>query len=212
MEKKTKQPLLLQRIVFMGETMKFYEEELFENLKLEGEHLAELQFTDCRFDHCQFLDLSLHNCSFINCEFRHCITGNPKLKFTDMVECRFYDSMLVGIDWKVMERKTAKILPFSLFQDCVMKYNYFTKLPLKRFDFSQMKMEDCIFEECDMSEASFNGASLNETKFLNCKLLKADFRNAEGYAVDLKSCPVKGARFTFPEVVNLLRTFEIKIE
>lgn len=40
----------------------------------------------------------------------------------------------------------------------------------------------------------------------------ADFRGAVEYIIDIKSNRLKGAKFSFPEVVNLLGALEIVID
>lgn len=54
--------------------------------------------------------------------------------------------------------------------------------------------------------------SLGRSGFTRCDLRKADFCGAEGYAIALADNQLKDARFSFPEVVNLLEGTGIRIE
>ena len=63
-----------------------------------------------------------------------------------------------------------------------------------------------------MEKADFNGCKLRDTEFFKCNLEKADFRNATGYNVDVLSCVLKSAKFTYPEAANLLYSLGIELE
>ena len=56
------------------------------------------------------------------------------------------------------------------------------------------------------------GVRLGGTRFTRCDLQKADLRTAEEYAIDLETNKLKGARFSFPDVVRLLDGTGIVIE
>ncbi len=72
------------------------------------------------------------------------------------------------------------------------------------FDFSGSEFRDCRFDNCKLSGACFQGVRLGESQFTRCTLEKADFRDAEGYAIDPAVNTLKGARFSFLDVVRLL--------
>ena len=63
-----------------------------------------------------------------------------------------------------------------------------------------------------LAGASFYGVRLGGTRFTRCDLQKADLRTAEEYAIDLETNKLKGARFSFPDVVRLLDGTGIVIE
>ena len=85
-------------------------------------------------------------------------------------------------------------------------------MKLKKFDFSENEIVESLFTECELGESKFKSCNLEKTEFLKSDLRKADFRDASGYEVDIKSCKIKGARFSFPEAINLLNVLEIKID
>ena len=68
------------------------------------------------------------------------------------------------------------------------------------------------FEECDLQESNFRNCRLEATQFFRCDVRKADFREAKGYVIDIPSNKLRQAKFSFPEVVSLLDSLEIKIE
>ena len=53
---------------------------------------------------------------------------------------------------------------------------------------------------------------LGRTTFSRCDLQRADFRMAEAYAINPADNRMKGARFSFPDVVALLEGTGIQIE
>lgn len=79
-------------------------------------------------------------------------------------------------------------------------------------EFDGSVLAGSTFSDCNISGGSFRGCDLEDAEFLRCNLAGADFREASGYVIDLESCRVKKARFSFPEVVGLLRTLDIVID
>lgn len=73
-------------------------------------------------------------------------------------------------------------------------------------------IQESIFEECDLQESNFRNCRLEATQFFRCDVRKADFREAKGYVIDIPSNKLRQAKFSFPEVVSLLDSLEIKIE
>lgn len=83
---------------------------------------------------------------------------------------------------------------------------------LKKFHFAGCELTDSMFADCSLNESCFRTCRLDRTEFYKCDLRKADFREAQGYKIDITNCKVKGAFFSFPEVINLLNILEIKID
>ena len=85
-------------------------------------------------------------------------------------------------------------------------------MTLTRFDFSDCRFGDCTFDDCRLAGADFRGVPLGRTQFSRCDLEKADFREATEYIIDPTTNRLRGARFSFPDVVALLNGFGLKIE
>lgn len=71
---------------------------------------------------------------------------------------------------------------------------------------------ESLFTDCDLSHSQFCGCHLTRTEFFRCDLTEVSFVEAEGYLVDLATCKLKKAVFSFPEVVNLLNGLGIIIQ
>jgi uncharacterized protein YjbI with pentapeptide repeats len=74
------------------------------------------------------------------------------------------------------------------------------------------RLEGCDFSECDLSKASFDRCQFSEGNFTKCDLRSADFRSASGWSIDPATNQLRGARFSFPEAVALLKFLGIRLE
>ena len=83
---------------------------------------------------------------------------------------------------------------------------------MREVEFDDSVLAGATFSDCDVSGGSFRGCELEDAEFLRCNLTGADFREAAGYVIDLESCQLKKARFSFPEVVSLLQALDIVID
>ncbi|NQT60514.1 MAG: pentapeptide repeat-containing protein [Bacteroidetes bacterium] len=74
-------------------------------------------------------------------------------------------------------------------------------------------MGNCLsfFENTFLGGASFKRSHFNNTLFHNANLKEASFCKAEGYAIDPRVNDVRKAKFSVPEVLNLLSGVDILI-
>lgn len=72
--------------------------------------------------------------------------------------------------------------------------------------------ENLLFIKKQLLDSDFKNYRLEGTQFFKCNLQKADFRDAKGYVIDIHNNQMKAARFSFPDVIRLLETLNIKIE
>lgn len=187
----------------------------FENMDISESSYQDIIFEDCEFINCSFSEVSLKNCLFSNCRFIKTAVINPKFKRTEALGVSFENASLIGIDWSMLadERKRAMhFLPFDKIQKSAVRHSVFYGLSLRKMDFSACDLSGSYFDECDLAEALFTGADLTSTVFSHCDLRKADFTHARGYYFSVESNQIKGARFSLPEVLELLRALDIEIE
>ena len=85
-------------------------------------------------------------------------------------------------------------------------------MSFRKFAFSGNEILDSLFGDCNLSNSKFSSCHLSGTEFFRCDLTGTDFENADGYTVDLSNCQLKGAVFSYPEVVNLLNGLGIVIK
>lgn len=192
---------------------KYYEAYDFEDLKLYGEVFDNMSFIDCTFRNCTFEDVKIINSSLIDCKFEKTSIINLKAEeYSEIQGLEFKKSRLFGINWKELTPDGAFVDPIDIIKNSSLKYNTFYNMKLKKIDLSDNEIIDSIFTECDLIEAKFKDCKLDNTEFLKSNLSKSDFRNSVGYQVDISSCKLKGAKFSFPEAMNLLNSLEIILD
>lgn len=189
-----------------------YHNQTFQTLSLEKTEVFDCRFQNCLFSHCSFQEVQLQNCLFQDCKFEACRLLHNQFSYTVCMQNTFSDCMLLGINWAMLERSDHIFLPFSSFHSCVLKYNVFFGFSLKKFSFQSNVLQNCSFEECNLEDAIFHGCDLKETSFQKNNLSHADFRDAQQYCISIENNTLKKARFSFPEVIQLLNSLEISIE
>ncbi|WP_292462399.1 pentapeptide repeat-containing protein [Methanolobus sp.] len=63
-----------------------------------------------------------------------------------------------------------------------------------------------------LKNANFEGSDLKNSLFRNTNLSFTSFRNAKNYDIDPNNNFLKKTKFSIPEVISLLRVFDIEIE
>nr|WP_298079101.1 pentapeptide repeat-containing protein [uncultured Blautia sp.] len=192
---------------------KYYEAQVFKDLKINDEIFEGYKFTDCEFENCVFESCRLLSCSFSGCSFIKCTVmsleaeAHSRIQYVEFDRCN-----LIGVHWEELMPDGAFAEPIKGFYGCRLKYNTFSEMNLKKFDFTGNEISDSMFADCRLQESRMKGCKLEGTEFFKCDLRKADLRGTAGYQMDIRSCKLNGARFSFPEVVNLLNGLEIEIE
>jgi len=192
--------------------MECFEEQEIKDRQFEDESFEDIEFVECNFTGCQFLNVKLKNCKFKNCRFNNCVIGNIGLLYCEATNLEFVNSVLIGIIWNDLKNKRIETTIFRSMKACTIKYNYFTNLKLIKYDFSGSQFDESYFEECKLTQAKFNSVNLHGTKFIKCDLSGADFRDALEYVIDITDNKMKKAKFSFPEVINLLSSLDIIID
>ncbi|MCM1544189.1 MAG: pentapeptide repeat-containing protein [Ruminococcus sp.] len=190
-----------------------YINKQFTNLNRSNMEFADCSFTDCDFINCVIDGCRFSHCSFADCTFTKCrLINNKGSQQSQMRYSVFTDCYLIGINWNEWLPPIQFYQPFDSLTKCRMKYNNFSEMNLTKFSFCGSDITDSMFADCKLSGSNFKGCNLTKTEFFRCDLTKADFRDAAGYQISLETNKLKDARFSFPEVVNLLSGTGIKIE
>lgn len=190
----------------------YYEGQSFQNLRFEDRCLEELLFTDCIFTNCVLENCRLYKCIFSNCTFRSCRIISPEAEYSQIKQADFTECSLVGVNWSRLLPAGKFAEPLRRLQNCQLKYNTFSEMTLRKFPFTGSEITASLFSECVLTESNFRACPLDGTEFFRCDLRKTDFREASGYEIDLPSSKLKGAHFSFPEVLNLLNGLGITID
>ena len=190
----------------------YREDEEFRDLVLENASASDCEFVACQFINCSFTRCSLRRCVFSECSFVNCYVAELEIQYTDVKFAELKDCTFLGVNWSLMNADSSIGTVISKIENCRLTYNTFSEMSFRRFHFSGSTINKSSYMDCMISEADFRGCDLTETEFFRCDLKKADFRNAVGYKIDIQTCPMKDARFSYPEVANLLYSLNIRIE
>ena len=191
---------------------KLWEAQAFEGLRHQDETFTDLSFVDCEFTDCALEACKLVRCTFTGCKFTRCRASELKAEDSQLKYGEFFHCAVTGLDWGQIKPRGRFSEPISQLEDCRLKYNTFPEMSLQKFDFSGNELAGCLFAECALAESSFHECLLTDTEFFQCDLRRADFRGASGYSIDISANTLKGARFSYPEVVRLLDSLELQID
>lgn len=171
------------------------------------EDLIDQAFRDCIFTSCDFSAASLRNVMFCTCSFVNCNFSLVKLAGTRFQDVKFVNCKIVGAEFS----KCEKTFFSATFKDCSLQYCNFSDLNMKNVSFNGSRLTESTFKNTCLKGADFSDVNLLGTLFHNCDLNKADFSQARQYAIDPHTNKIKNAIFSMPEVVGLLRGFDITI-
>jgi uncharacterized protein YjbI with pentapeptide repeats len=165
-------------------------------------------YANVLFEGCDFTEADWSRAELSDCVFKRCNLSLTKVRGARLHGIKFEDCKLVGVDFsQVGKRFFSLSFERSLLETCNL-----SGLPLKKSSFKGSTLRNVLFKESELCEVSFGECDLRGSLFHQCDLRKADFRTAKNYMIDLLSNKVKGAKFSFPEAVSLLQSFEIEIE
>lgn len=191
---------------------KQWEAQAFEDLRFQEETLADLEFIDCEFTGCVLEGCRLVRCTFTGCRFLRCRASELKAEDSQLKYAEFYGCGFTGLDWGQLKPRGRFAEPIAKLEDCRLKYNTFPEMSFPKFDFSGSEIVGSLFAQCELTESNFQECRLTDTEFFQCGLRRADLRGAEGYRIDPAANTLKGARFSYPEVVRLLDSLELQID
>lgn len=190
----------------------YYEEELLENKTFSSEILQDIEFVECSFVNCDFSHAQLDRVSFTNCDFKKCHFDSPQFSYCELRDGVFFHCSFIGIQWEELKPSGRLATILTKMENCTLKYNNFVNIPLDKVSFTESTIIETMFADCSLKSSSFQKANLSNTEFFQCDLRKSNFQQAVSYTIDVKTCQLKDAKFSMPEVLNLLDTFQIKID
>ena len=188
--------------------MEEYFEEEFKGEVIEGKVIGKVIYEDCHFKNCQFVGVTFQETIFRECTFQDCVWSLIKLNATRMQGVYFIDSKIMGTSFSQIH----PLSPSIRFTGSKLELCNFVGLELKDFTLSESIATECAFWSCNLDEADFSKSQLQGVAFEDCSLKKADFRGAKGYELNPWENRVKGAKFSQPDVIGLLKGLSIDID
>jgi uncharacterized protein YjbI with pentapeptide repeats len=189
-----------------------YEDEIFSGVKALSLKVSRSTFEECRFLDCDLAEAEFDECRFIECEFKNSNLNVIKLTGSRFFESQFEECKVTGINWTSLHWTGITVSSPMAFESCDLSFSVFNSLSLPGLVIKNCKAWNVDFESCDLIHSEFTNTDLQDARFNGTKLDKSDFDGAINYYIDPKDNSIRGAKFSFPEVINLLKAFDIKIE
>ena len=184
-----------------------YFQEKFTDLHISKETIKEIEFEDCEFVDCSFLETEFNRCLILDCKFYNCNISAINLNNSNINDIHFNNCKVIGIDWS----KAGKIQGLA-FTNSQLNYSNFSFQKLPRTSILNCEAKELDFSEADLIESVFTGSDLEKTLFHKSNLSRCDFRQAKNYYINPQTNNLKKAKFSQPEVLNLLSGLDIAIE
>lgn len=186
----------------------FYEAETFQKISFQNKQLEKVCFEKCLFERCDFSKSALTSCSFVDCLFKQC-----QFTLTTLNNCRlqgvtFSECKLVGVDFTYVLPKFLSLK----FEKSILDACNFSHMPLPGTSWKYSTIKNGCFTNSILTGSDFRGCRLSQSLFHHTHLEKANFEGATEYAIDPLNNPLKGARFSKPEVMSLLQYLGIIVE
>ncbi len=185
----------------------YYDEDQFTGLDCSGENLSDLEFRDCEFVDCDFSGCKMGKTHFSGCLFKGCNFSNVKLYDARISEVDFVECKLAGVDFTDCNQVLFSI---SLSR-CKASYCVFEGMDLVGCRLTGSELAECVFERANLSKADFTGSDLQGALFDRANLQSANFQGAHNYVIDPRNTDLKKAKFSYPDVLGLLKPFGIKV-
>lgn len=189
-----------------------YLQKVFDKMDLASKPIKDKTFEGCDFKNCNFDNATFINCKFIDCEFTNCSLNTIVPTHTSFSNINFDNTKLMGINWPMAQWPQIKLYSLIHFYSCDISHSSFFGLNLSEINLQNCKAHDVDFREADLSNSYLMDTDFFQSLFIKTKLNSANFSGAINYNIDIKLNTVKNAIFTFPDVINLLHHFEIKID
>ena len=98
------------------------------------------------------------------------------------------------------------------FRDSKINFSTFQGLKLKHLEIIGCTATECDFSEADLSFGDMKNSSFAGTNFERANMSGLDFRTSRDYVFDVRTAKIRGAKFSFPDVISLLTALGAEIE
>lgn len=184
------------------------EDKTFKSIDFSGKRLEPKSHTSCHFENCDFTESVWRDVKFASCTFTRCNLSLVKLEGARLHDVCFVDCKIVGAEFF----KCDKIFFAIEGKRSFFQYCNFSDLNMKSTSFKDSKCRECHFTNTVLLQADFRGVDFLGTSFHHCDLSKADFRDSKNYHIDPRANKIAKAKFSLPEAVQLLESFDIVVD
>lgn len=186
--------------------------ESFEGQNFTTETFNQLQnapheFIECTFSGVDFTSSRLTLSKFIDCVFEKSNLSNVDIKNATFRHCEFKESKLLGINWT-----SAQTLANPKIDQCQLDYSIFNTMTLKKIEITNSSLKEVDFNNADLTGSIFSGSDFYGANFSRANLSQCDFRGAKSYSIEPIYTIIAKAKFSLPEAIALLKSFDVTIE
>lgn len=188
-----------------------YYEESFEKLNYSQEKIIANKYEQCVFAGCNFAKAIFQSCKFYDCEFRNCDISLIKVTDSTFSNNLIEGSKAIGINWADIMVPSVKIYNPVEFVNSNINYSVFQGLDLREIQIFGCQAREVNFEDVNLSMADLRLSDFANSVFRRTNLSKANFTDAFNYSIDIHNNNLKGAIFSLPEAVSLLKSLDINL-
>ncbi|GEM_PF-5859076 len=131
---------------------------VFAEVSFKGRILHQSEFTQVKFQKCDFTGTQMYRLKMESCTFEECLLDQAELD----------DSVINGLTI------TGTSMEKSSFDGCIVKSMECRKNSIKSSTWIKSALTDMIMEDCDLSSSSFRRAYLKGCKLSRCTLTECD--------------------------------------
>lgn len=186
----------------------FIEGEEFRDHNFPNDALRQTEYRDCLLANCSLHKADFSQSIFTNCRFEDCDLSMAVLTGTCFQNVLFKNCKMLGIR---LEQADPFSLDFRL-ENCNLQFASFFQVRLPQFHFHACQLREADFSGADLEEAVFKDCDLEGARFEDTILTRADFRTAHNYTIDPGKNVIRGARFSWPGLLGLLKQYQIEVE
>lgn len=194
---------------FLTET--YVDDAEFKNQDYANQEIKGKEVRDSVFKGCSFASAALKDCTFRGCRFVGCDLSMVSVKNSQLSNVEFVGCKLIGINWTEAIWEKGGLFRAVDFDDCSLNYSTFFGLKLPKLKLIKCIAREVDFGEADLTEGVFSHTDFMGSIFMHTDLTKADFVHAVNYTIPVKDNVVKGAKFSLPEAIALLRHLDIEL-
>ena len=189
-----------------------YTSRVFREVNAKQFTVQQSVFDGCRFVDCDFSGVRFTDSRFVDCQFENSNCNSVNCDRSKFIGATFRHCKVTGVNWTTLDWSSYRLGLPLLFEWCDISFSVFSSLILRELCLRDCKARDVDFSECNLEGADFCRTDFQDSRFSACRLDKCDFRGATNYLVDPFDNSIENARFSSPEVLSLLSSFNIEIE
>lgn len=178
-----------------------YADTDFRDIVLTASSVNTVDFDNCTFTDSDFSESTFTDVVFSDCTFTNCNLSITKYRSSQIKDCTFEGCKLTGIDWQTVTGTLGIVMDCV---DCDLSYSAFDQIGIPKSVFKNCKFTEAIFDNANLQKCIFAHCDFTRATFTKCDLKEADLSSASSYYIDICSNNCRKAKFSYPEVLNLL--------